>query len=167
MININLLFKNYYVRKLNESDLDLIMNLYKNNKYYFSILDEQPSINSIKEDIYSLPNNKEIKDKYYIGLFIKEKLIGVTDLIDGYPNEKCAYLGLFMLDFDSQNKGLGTKLINELVFSLKDQGFNSIKLAYINDNKQAEHFWLKNGFVKDGKISMYKNKSITELERKL
>ena len=36
----------------------------------------------------TLPDNIDIKDKYYVGYFKNEKLIAVLDLIDGYP-KKC------------------------------------------------------------------------------
>ena len=40
---------------------------------------------SIESDMMALPNNIDIKDKYYVGYFKNEKLIAVLDLIDGYP----------------------------------------------------------------------------------
>lgn len=40
---------------------------------------------SIESDMMTLPDNIDIKDKYYVGYFKNEKLIAVLDLIDGYP----------------------------------------------------------------------------------
>ena len=167
MINIDDLNTNYIVRKLSENDLDIIYNLYKNNYKYFNYLDITPTIQSIIEDMNETPNGMSIDNKYFLGYFNNNELIAIIDLIDGYPNNNEAYIGLFMINRNYQNKHIGTSIFNELKQYLKNQNYLKIRLAYINDNVEAKHFWYKLGFVEDGKTSKLLNKDITRLKLNL
>ena len=51
-----------------------------------------------------------------------------------------------MTDVSVQKKGIGSEIITELSGYLKSVGFQSIRLAWVKGNPQAEHFWIKNGF---------------------
>ena len=164
MIDIQKLSTNYIVRKLTENDIDTIFDLYINNNKYFNYLDITPTKQSIIEDMNETPNGISIDSKYFIGYFKEDKLIAVVDLIDGYPQSNEAYIGLFMIDKNYQNRNIGTFIFNELKKSLKNQNFSKIKLAYINDNVEAKYFWHKLGFIEDGKTSKLFNKDITQLE---
>ena len=167
MININDLSTNYTIKNLTENDIDTIFDLYINNDKYFNYLDITPTKQSIIEDMNETPNGINIDNKYYIGYYKENKLIAVIDLIDGYPQSNEAYIGLFMINKDYQNKHIGTSIFNELKQSLKKQNFLKIRLAYINDNVEAKHFWYKLGFTEDGKTSQLLNKDITRLKLNL
>ena len=164
MISINDLNTNYVVRKLSENDIDIIFNLFVNNDRYFNYLGITPTKQSIIEDMNETPNGMSIDNKYFLGYFNNNELIAIIDLIDGYPNNNEAYIGLFIINRNYQNKHIGTSIFNELKQSLKDQNFLKIRLAYINDNVEAKHFWYKLGFIEDGKTSKLLNKDITRLQ---
>lgn len=167
MINTNGLSFLYIVKRLNYDDTDQIYKVYKNNKKYFSLLDIKPDIDSIKEDLEVLPKGKTSDDKCFLGYYMFDSLICVIDLIENYPNDKDAYIGLFMIDYLYQGKGIGTNIICELCSSLSKQGFTKIKLACLKNNILAHAFWTKNGFVTNGKTGRYKNIDTIELERNL
>ena len=61
---------------------------------------------SIESDMMALPNNIDIKDKYYVGYFKNEKLIAVLDLIDGYPKKDIVFIGFLMIDISIQKNGV-------------------------------------------------------------
>ena len=167
MLNINTLTDKYKTRKLTEEDIDVVLKLYKTNQKYFDYFNDVPTKGTVKEDIYALPKGIELKDKYYLGLFDNDELVGVVDIIDGYPERGTIYFGLLMLDDKYKNQGIGSSIICDFCDELKKQGFKYIKLAYINKSEEANHFWRKNGFVDSGKISNLKKIDITELVRKL
>jgi RimJ/RimL family protein N-acetyltransferase len=98
----------------------------------------------------ALPPNKKENDKFYLGYFKGEDLVAVLDLIINYPDDKTAYIGLFMMNRQFQGKGIGTKIIEDLSLYLKKNGFNNIRLAFAKGNPQSEAFWLKNHFIKTG-----------------
>ncbi|MFR7389167.1 MAG: GNAT family N-acetyltransferase [Blautia faecis] len=58
---------------------------------------------------------KQLRDKYYVGFFGKESLIAVMDLISDYPEEGCGFIGLFMMDVDYQNRGIGSYIVDNVL----------------------------------------------------
>ena len=57
----------------------------------------------------SLPPDKKLCDKYYIGFYSEEQLITIMDLIVNYPQNNTCYIGLFMIDIEKQNSGIGSQ----------------------------------------------------------
>lgn len=167
MINISNLSSVYEVKRLRLEDIDEILKLYETNTMYFSLFNELPSKETVKEDLLSLPKGKTNDDKYYIGLYLKDTLICIIDMIEAYPNSDDVYIGLFMMNILFQGNGIGTSIIYELSIALSDQGFKYIKLAYLENNLLAKAFWMKNGFMPNGKTGEYKGHRVIELERKI
>ena len=144
-------------KKLKEKDIENIYNLCKNNKTYYKYYKQEPTFENIKEIFTALPPNITMKDKYFLGIYENNKLIGILDLITNFPAKNSVYIGLFMLDINVQNKGIGSVIINKICIFLKKRRFNNIELAYIEDNIQAKNFWLKNNFLL--------KRNVTKLER--
>ena len=145
-MNINKLSSIYQVRRLDENNVSLIYSLCSKNKLYYTYYPPFVTLNSIKEDLKALPEGKQLKDKYFLGFFLEEKLIAIFDLIMFYPDYETAFIGLFMCDINMQNKGIGTALINGICSYLKEIKIKHLRLAWVKDNPQASHFWFKNGF---------------------
>lgn len=145
-MDINLFSKDYKIKKLSEENVDEIYNLCCKNVIYYEHCKPFVSKESIIFDLSDTPPNVDLKDKYYLGYYEGEKLIVLLDLIDNYPDEKMVYIGFFMTDTSVQNKGVGSKLISELVEFLKLNGYERIRLAWIKGNNQSESFWIKNNF---------------------
>lgn len=142
------LFSNHYtVRKLQTEDIDAVFELCRKNVLYYAYCPPPVTRESVSEDMTALPPNTSIEDKYYVGYFREEKLIAVLDLIDRYPETGIVFIGFFMTDTAVQKSGIGTSIISELIGYLKSCGVHAIRLAWVKGNPQAEHFWLKNGFV--------------------
>lgn len=151
MINIEQLSTVYSVRKLNDNDINDILNIMDGNPTYFKYCPPLPSVKTIKEDMLALPPHKDYNDKYYIGLFEKE-LICVIDLIDHYPNEDSLFIGFFMINKKYQKQGIGSFIIKEIENYCLNK-YHEIRLGYVKDNKESESFWIKNGFKPTGVIS--------------
>ena len=145
-MDYSLLSKRYNVKKMNTNDAPLILSLCANNELFYHYYPPLPTLESIVHDLTALPPNKTYDDKYYLGYFEGDKLIAVVDLIMFYPNQETAFIGFFMCDKPIQNKGIGSSLIDELCSYLKQIEIKSIRLAFVKDNPQASHFWIKNGF---------------------
>ncbi len=146
-MNIKLLSNTFDVRRLNIEDTELIYNLSCKNKIYYQFHPPFVTRESIQEDIRALPPGKDYSDKYYVGFFKKETLIAIMDLILEYPTKDTAFIGLFMMDFEYQNKNLGSKIISESAKYLKILGFHKIRLGVDKENPQSNAFWKKNGFI--------------------
>lgn len=137
----------YSIKELGIKDCDSILSLYRSNPQYFEYYPPQPTIDTVKDDLVALPNNVDIANKHYLGFYDEENLLGIIDLITKYPDEHTCFIGLFMIDSKYQNKGLGSKIIEDIFVILKNKKYEYVKLAYILGNERAKAFWEKNGFV--------------------
>ncbi|CAM3342954.1 N-acetyltransferase domain-containing protein [Streptococcus pluranimalium] len=149
----------FAVRPLTEVDIPAILKLYETNPYYFEHCPPPPTEACVLDDMTKLPPGKRREDKHFVGYFDKDKLIAVLDLVEGYPSEEKAFIGLFMLDKAYQGKGLGSQLIVELLESLMRQ-FKILRLGYVATNSPAKAFWEKQGFVPTGETSQEKQYTI-------
>lgn len=138
--------KDYKVRHMTIDDVKVIYDLSIGNPLYFKHCPPLPTLESIIEDLRALPKGKSYDDKHYIGFFKGESLVAVMDLIEGYPGDDICFIGFFMMDRKYQGRGIGSKIVDDVCTSIKDEGYKSMRLAWVYDNPQAKHFWLKNGF---------------------
>lgn len=138
--------KKYTVRELKEKDISIILSLCKSNPVYFEYCPPMINEAGVLEDMFALPPQKSLEDKYYVGYFENDKLIAILDLIKDYPNVNTAFIGLFMVDAAIQKKGIGSFIIKELFRYLKEENYRYVELAWVKGNKQSESFWMKNGF---------------------
>ncbi|EET60924.1 acetyltransferase, GNAT family [Marvinbryantia formatexigens DSM 14469] len=137
----------YTVREIREADIGAVCDFCRTNPLYYEVIGEQCAApEDIRRDMQALPQGKEKKDKYYTGFFEDGHLIAMLDLIDGYPDEKTAFIGFFMVDGTEAGCGIGTRIIDGLCDYLGRAGFEKVRLAYNRDNPQAKHFWVKNAF---------------------
>ncbi|MEE8808718.1 MAG: GNAT family N-acetyltransferase [Lactimicrobium sp.] len=137
----------YKVKHLQEEDIPVIFDLCRRNVLYYQYCPPMVTKESILSDLHALPDGAVLSQKYDIGYYQNHQLMAILDLIAGWPDEETAYIGLFMMDVSLQRKGIGSNIIQDLQNALKQAGFERIRLGWMQDNPQAEHFWRKNGFV--------------------
>ena len=146
MIDIFSLSNEYTVKRLDDSNVDEILELCLGNTLFYRYAQAEPTREQILDDLHIVPPGKTESDKYYVGFYKDERLAAVMDLIDGFPEYDIAFIGFFMTDITLQGHGIGTKIVTEVADYLKSQGFKTIRLAIDKDNPQSNHFWKKNDF---------------------
>ncbi len=161
------MINSYEVRNLRETDVEDIYKLCLGNELYYKYCPPPVTEESILADMNALPPNKSKEDKHYIGFYDKDKLIAVIDLIDGFPDDKTAFIGFFMTDTSVQNNGVGSRIITELCEDLYSRDFSFVRLGWVKGNPQAEHFWKKNGFAETGETSETEEYKVVLAQRKL
>ena len=147
MIDISKISKFYDIRRLDDSDVDSILNFCQKNTQFYEYCEAEPTREQVLNDLHITPPGIGLSDKYYIGFYQKETLIAVMDLIDGYPEPEIAFIGFFMMNKDLQGLGVGTAIIQETAAYLKTARKKAIRLAIDKGNPQSTHFWKKNGFI--------------------
>ena len=131
----------YELRRLSEKDAEAVAEIAKGNSAF-----ESYGVDEVRRDLALLPPGKEMEDKYYLGYFEKDEMVGVLDFIDGYPEADTAYIGLFMLSKYEQGKKTGTSLIEALACYCRELGYRRLLLGYDKANPQASGFWNSLGF---------------------
>lgn len=167
MFAICALSRRFDVRRLYdcEADTQAVFELYQSNPQYFDAMKDCPTIEGAKADLTALPPNKTNEDKYYLGFYADTALVAVMDLILGFPNDKTAFIGLFMVNAKYQNKGIGSLIITEVLEALSDSGFAYCRLGYVKNNLQSRSFWEKNGFMPTGVTSEQEHYTIVMMQK--
>lgn len=90
---------NLLVRELCDSDLPALLKLCLGNPQYYAYLGEGPTIESLAAEMGELPPGCAPDRKSCLGFFdVEGALVAVLDLVRGYPVERCAFIGFFMVD---------------------------------------------------------------------
>lgn len=145
-MDINLLSKSFDVRRLDRNDVDMIYDMSCKNDIFYKYHPPFVTKESIIEDMKALPPRKNYRDKYYLGFFDKNLLVANMDLILAYPTEEIAFVGLFMMNVQYQNKGIGSNIIGDTCNYLKQLGYKKVRLGVDKGNSQSYAFWSKNRF---------------------
>lgn len=145
-LDIGTFFPGFRVSPLGEADLAAALALCQGNPLYYRYYGGRPTLDNLRQDLTALPPGKGLEDKYFLALWQGGKLTALLDLIDGYPEPDTAWIGWLILEQDCQGRGLGSRLVEELLEGLRGAGFARVKLAYIKGNPQSRRFWEKNGF---------------------
>ena len=148
------LSETYRVRRLGAEDIEEILALCRSNPQYYAYCGKETSAELIGQDMAVTPPGIPPEQKYYIGFFEDARLVAVMDLIDGYPEADCAFIGFFMLRGELQGVGLGSKIVTEVFAYLREQKLVRCQLGIDKDNPQSNHFWQKNGFAVVREIAM-------------
>ena len=154
----------YTVRRLSGKDIPAILPLYEGNPLYFHHFPPTPSAEGVRDDFSALPEGKSLKDKYFLGFWEGDELVAVLDLIHGYPDDRTAFIGFFMMDRKMQGSGIGSGIVEDICSCLGRE-FDFVRLGYVKGNPQAEHFWLKNGFLPTGVVKHMEQGEIVVMQR--
>ncbi|MDD7650990.1 MAG: GNAT family N-acetyltransferase [Candidatus Faecousia sp.] len=134
------------VHPLTPADGETILALCRGNPQFYAYHPPEPTLEEIMEDMRALPPGRRPEDKHFLGFWQGETLVAVMDLVLGYPEESCAYIGFFMMNQAFQGRGLGSRLIRACLARLKASGFRRAELGVDKGNPQSRAFWEKNGF---------------------
>ena len=108
-------------------------------------------MDALAAEMTELPPGCSLNQKSFLGFFdAGGNLFAALDLIRGYPAERSAFIGFFMVCASRQGAGVGSLLISQLLDRLRGEGVSRVRLAYVEGNEQSRHFWRKCGFVEAG-----------------
>ena len=140
----------YAVRELTQADIPEMLRLANTNPLYYQYMRPDPTTENLLEDLTALPSRRTPADKHFFGWFDGERLVAMMDLIWRHPQPDMAFIGWFILDAAVQGRGVGRRLVSEVLSMLKKQGVTEVRLGCIEGNPQSEHFWRICGFAKNG-----------------
>jgi len=166
-LNIETITDKYQISLLVEEDIPKLFRLCVSNPQYYTYLKCEPTVDTLKGELTALPPRKTLEDKYVVGFYSGERMIAILDLITGYPEEKMAFIGWFMVDGALHGQGIGTGLIGSLFDWLRENGYVSVRLGCIVENAEGRRFWEKHGFSYTGKQWTTEDYTVLVLEKEL
>lgn len=154
MQNIKLITEKYIVKVLQGENVEEINSLFiKSTDYFQKIFDRNPNIRDASTLFTTVPKGKVPEDKLVLGIYTKNnKLIGLLDLVQNYPEQNAWFLGLLLIDPEERNRKIGTEILLALIKKSEELNITKINVSVEEHNTQAIKFWEKMGFVEYDKL---------------
>ncbi len=145
------------MRPLTDSDLGEAQAVYERAPAFFRILglDAAPG-NCARENFEALPPGFPPARKHHFGIYLLpgQRLVGIADYLDGYPEPGIGWVGLLLLDESHQGRGLGREAwLTLLGWAEPELGAREMRLGVEAPNSKAVRFWTAAGFVPNGETS--------------
>lgn len=147
---IDMLCGEYEVRELTKADVPEMLRLAQGNPLYYEHMQTTPTQESIGEALRALPPRRSMADKHFFGWLNEGRLIAMMDLIVRHPKDEMAFIGWFMVDEVLQGRGLGRRLVGDVLAMLRAEGVREVRLGRVRGNPQSERFWHICGFTDTG-----------------
>ena len=89
--------------------------------------------------------------KIVYGVRCGTQIVGLIDVLRGYPERGVAYIGLLQIRGDLQRQGLGRAAHDELRVAVRDwPEVRRLRLSVVATNGQVETFWRSLGYEPAG-----------------
>lgn len=148
---------------------DELYQFHLRQKGYYMLQEIVPTKEYLINDMV-IPDGFDEIDHFIYKVYFKNEMVGLIDYQLGYRfsmihDDKCIWIGLFLVDESYQRKGFGKEILNKVVKKYGDF-YNRIQLASIRDNFKGLVFWKKMGF-KEIATSSYCNLEVIIFEKKI
>ena len=135
-MDITALSARYSVRRLTPDDAQVVYALCRENSLYYQHCPPFVTEEGIIGDMAALPPRKTLSDKYYVGYFDGEKLVGVL----GVRKDR-RHICFFFVDGQHHRRGIGTGLFRRM---LEDFPGRTIT---VNSSPYGVPFYMSLGFA--------------------
>lgn len=134
----------------NHRDQESVQAVLESAPHYSLKISGSPVQRHAAQELFSeLPPGKGLEDKFVIGIYSQERLIGCADVVRYYPDNKTAMLGLLLISENTQGRGFGRAAFEQIEgFIQKWSGTQTIRIGVVATNHKVGSFWEKVGFKK-------------------
>jgi L-phenylalanine/L-methionine N-acetyltransferase len=152
---INRKYFNYYVcsmiQKATINDLKFVYELFMHPQINPHLLYEQMSM----EDFTPIYEKLIATDVLYL-FGVNAEMVGMFKFVpQTYRSEHVAYLGSFAIHPKEAGRGLGAKMLHEIIDLANNTGIKRIELSAGAQNKKALGLYSKCGFKEEGVLRKY------------
>ncbi|MCL2527032.1 MAG: GNAT family N-acetyltransferase [Defluviitaleaceae bacterium] len=138
----------YKIEPITKQNFEQIFKVYDSNQDFFLLTQgKKATIESSIGDIGAIPPSCTLGQKIYLGIWENDEVISILDIIIGYPEETCLWIGLFLVHGSFHSKGIGSKLIQAVFKAAKEAGYTLAQLGVIENNVKGIAFWQRHGFA--------------------
>ncbi|WP_202708876.1 GNAT family N-acetyltransferase [Sporosalibacterium faouarense] len=134
-----------FFRRITIEDKDKVMNLFRECKDFF-VLTEGVIPYDSDSFFYDLPPGKNLEEKYLYGVFDKNSLVAVIDMVSNYPEKGEWIIGLFLIHTKIRGIGLGREIHNLIKNFIISKGAEKLRIGVLEQNTNALKFWNKIGY---------------------
>lgn len=120
--------------------------------FFTLVAGESPATEMAHHLLESRPPEVDPSRKHVIGFTRNRKLVGIVDLLEGFPLEAEWYAGLLLLAPSERRRGLGTVVWDAMEAWIRAAGGRHVRLIVQQQNPDAARFWRFVGFVADGEV---------------
>lgn len=129
------------------SDVRALQRLLEAAPSYSIVIQGTPPSGTAAEELLSeLPPGRTLEDKFVLGIFEGDALVGCADLFRGYPAPQFAYIGLLLFSEADQRRGFGTEALAHIDALAASWGCRILRIGVIETNLRALSFWRRAGF---------------------
>jgi ribosomal protein S18 acetylase RimI-like enzyme len=137
----------YTIEAITKQNFREVFEVYDTNQEFFLLTQgKKATIESSITDIVAMPPNFDVKQKIYISIWIDDKAVGVLDLLKGFPEQSCIWIGLLLIRGELQCRKIGSSVVNAVLSAAKIEGYTSVQIGVIENNIKGIAFWEKHGF---------------------
>ena len=141
----------YQIKLVTRENCEEALEVYLSNKAYFQMCSgREVGIESIYENLDTIPPDLERNKKVTIGIWDGDVCIGNLDFLLAYPNPDFLYVGLLLIHRNYHGKQIGRQVFEALKSAAGEFGMHTLLLAVVEENEGALKFWRKMGFVEVG-----------------
>ena len=95
---------------------------------------------------YCPPTKDPLKDKFVLGFYEDERLMGVIDLIQNYPENGVWTIGYLLIHPEFRSLKWGQNIIENLAITVRKFEGKKLRCSVQKQNPRALNFWKKCGF---------------------
>lgn len=146
---------------------DELFQFHLRQRNYYSLEGKVITWESLSDDMI-IPEGFDEADHHIVKGYLNNTMVALVDYQYGYRfsmthDQKCVWIGLFLIDQDHQNLGLGKEVLNDCLKDFQSR-CNRVQLACLKNNIKGLAFWKKCGFYEIGK-SKYGDLPLIVLEK--
>jgi ribosomal protein S18 acetylase RimI-like enzyme len=137
---------------LDQRDQSRLSELCRQCTDFFALVEGQAGGSETAAELLGPLHGDVTGTKLVFGIARRGVLVGVAELLEGFPGPKDWYVGLLLLVPAARGKGLGTEVWLGLRDWMHGRGAAVVRLVVQKQNLPARAFWAKNGFTVEKEI---------------
>ncbi|WP_094586314.1 GNAT family N-acetyltransferase [Synechococcus sp. BO 8801] len=135
-------------RPLTQADRQRLESLCIACSDFFECIEAQPGgCETAAELLGPLAPDVGSGEKSLVGVEFGRELVGVVELLAGFPGPQEWYVGLLLLHPERRGAGAGTAIWEHLRQQMTQEGATTVRLIVQQQNPRARRFWERQGFT--------------------
>ena len=146
------------LRELDEGDEGVLQALLESDPGYSErVTGYPPGPSDALSLLMMRPESVPESHKVVLGLFERDELVAVVDLLRGYPTPEYVFVGLLLVAGTRQGQGVGAAAMAAAErYAGKWPEVRRFRLAVVDTNAPVLGFWLRLGFEATGETRPYR-----------